>query len=68
MPEDYKSRFDAAVSAGSFIPSHLPSSTFEEMWQAVKEKGYLIFTMRETFLETLGHKKFLDNMVEQKKI
>ena len=56
LPREFVGKFDAAVSAGSFIPDHLPTETFNEMYDSVKVGGYLIFTMRDAYYETLGHK------------
>ena len=67
LPEKYKD-YDLLVCSGSLIPQHIPPSGFDQMHQAVKKGGYIVFSVRDRYYEPLGHQKKVAEMVDAGKI
>jgi len=69
LPNEFKNSFDLALSTGSFIEGHLPTATFDEMIETIKiGGGYMIFSIRESLMEKLGHKAKLEELERDGKI
>lgn len=51
--EDIKgSGYDAVFSSACMIKGHMPNTCYEEMLKVVKPGGYILFTIRDIYLDS----------------
>ena len=57
IPEKWKKDYDCTTCAGSLVPGHIPPDKgFDQMYDITKKGGYLIFSVRDRYFESVGVK------------
>ena len=64
LPLKWKAKYNCLVCTGSLVPGHIPSSAFEQMYEALLPGGYILFSVRDRYYESLGHRTKIDEMVK----
>ena len=68
LPQKYVGKYDHLTCTGSLVPGHIPSVGFDQMRDAVKDGGYIMFSVRDRYYEPLGHKAYVDKLVADSKL
>ena len=67
LPEKYVQKYDCLTCIGSLVPAHIPSAAFDQMYDAVIPRGYIVFSVRDKYYISEGHKAKVDEMVQEGK-
>ena len=49
LPEKYVGKYDCVTCGASLIPGHMPSTGFDQMLEALKIGGYIIYSVRDKY-------------------
>ena len=47
FPEEMKGKFDVVIATGAFSKNHVPPSGTDDIINALKSKGFAIFSIRD---------------------
>ena len=68
LPEKYVGKYDCVTCGASLIPGHMPSTGFDQMLEALKIGGYIIYSVRDKYYQPLGHQAKVDQMEKDGKL
>ena len=68
LPQKYVDQYDVVSSSGLLAEGHATTDIFEVKLLACKQGGYIVFTVREEYLETLGYGAKMQELVDAGKM
>ena len=68
FPHELRNQYDYVTAAGIINGNYMNANLFEELLMACKNRGYLIFAARFSYLGDYWYNEYLDTLEKEKRI